>query len=195
MDFKNDIPFDLGLGQHLQDIVEGFEFAYAKLNNIKNFNIKKSQFQSFYPVFIKEINNYINFYIGCLIWAYFIKQFEDKEILNNPMLNKEVSDENGNYMVDYLINFLSKFEKDVKYYMNKPYKFDQKIYDLLNLYKKFLTENKQFTNTKTSKDLIVPIKIENPDYDKYLNSIQQVVNSGDFSPLREYLDLLINSAV
>ena len=71
----------------------------------------------------------------------------------------------------------------------------KKIYDLLDLYKIFLIENKHFVNTKSSKDLVIPVKIENPNYDEYLEVIQKVVESGDFSLLKNYLDLLLDSAV
>ena len=111
------------------------------------------------------------------------------------MLGQEISDEQGTATTDYIINYLPKFEKDAKYYANKNIKFEQKIYDLLNLYKKFLVENKHFVNTKTSDDLVVPVDIKNPNYDEYLDVIEKVVDSGNFDLLRNHLDLLLDSAV
>ena len=195
MKFENSIPFDLGFGKHLLNFVADFEYAYSDLNNIRNFNMIKFQFQRFFPHFQNEIDMHINFYIGCLLWAVYIKQFEDKEISENPMLGQDISDEQGLYTINYMIDYLPKFEKDSKYYINKTVKFDKKIYDLLDLYKRFLIENKHFVNTKSSKDLVIPVKIENPNYDEYLEVIQKVVESGDFSLLRNYLDLLLDSAV
>lgn len=195
MKFENSIPFDLGFGKHLLNFVPDFEYAYNELNNIRNFNMKKFQFQRFFPHFQKEINMYIDFYIGCLLWAFYIKQFKNKEISGNPMLGQEISDEQGTATTDYIINYLPKFEKDAKYYANKNIKFEQKIYDLLNLYKKFLVENKHFVNTKTSDDLVVPVDIKKPNYDEYLDVIEKVVDSGNFDLLRNYLDLLLDSTV
>lgn len=195
MNFENSIPFDLGFGKHLLNFVADFEYAYNELSKIKNFNMKKFQFQRFFPHFQNEIDMHINFYIGCMLWAVYIKQFENKEISENPMFGQEISDEQGLYTINYMSDYLPKFEKDVKYYLNKTIKFDKKIYDLLNLYKRFLVENKHFTNTKTSTDLVIPVNIVNPNYDEYLEVIQKVVNTGDFSPLRNYLELLLNSAI
>ena len=195
MNFENSIPFDLGFGKHLHNFVADIEYAYAELNSLKNYNTKRFQFQRYFSLFKNEIDMYIDFYIGCMLWACYIKQFEGKEISGNSMLGQEMPDEEGLYTLNYIIDYLSKFEKDVKYYLGKTVKFEQKIYDLLDLYKKFLIENKQFTNTKTSSDLIVPLNIENPNYEEYLDTIQKVVETGDFSLLRSYLDLLLNSAI
>ena len=138
---------------------------------------------------------YINFYIGCLLWACYIKQFKNKEISKNPVLGQEISDEESLYTINYLKNYLPKFEKDVKYYLHRNIKFEKKYYDLLDLYEKFLKSNKHFTQTKTSDDLILPFELKNPDYEKILNTIQDVVKTGNFTPLRVYLDEILESIV
>ncbi len=193
MDFEKSIPFDLGFNQYIQSFAANIEYAYSELNSFVNLKVKTLQFQKLYKFISGEIDLYINFYIGCLLWACYIKQFENKEITENPVLGKELSDDESLYTLNYLKNYLPKFEKDVKYYLHKNIKIDSKYYDLINLYEKFLKMNKHFTNTKTSSDLILPFELKNPDYDKILTTIQDVVETGDFSPLREYLDILLES--
>lgn len=195
MNFEKSIPFDLGFNKYIQSFSYNIDYVYSEINRLVNLKVKALQFQNLYKEIINEIDLYINFYIGCLLWACYIKQFENKEISNNPVLGQEISDEEGLYTLTYLRNYLPKFEKDVKYYLHKDIKLDSRYYDLIDLYEKFLKMNKHFTQTKTSSDLVLPFELINPDYDKILTTIQGVVETGDFSPLREYLDVILNSVV
>lgn len=195
MDFEKSIPFDLGLGQHVQSFAANIEYAYSELNSFVNSKMRKFQFQRFYPIFDEEIELNINFYIGCMLWACYIKQFDNKEISENPVLGEDVNEEQSLFNVNYLRNYLPKFEKDSKYYLNKIVKINPKYYDLIDLYEEFLKINNHFVNTKTSSDLNLPFKIENPDYNKILNTIQKAVETGDFSSLREYMDILLENKI
>lgn len=195
MDFEKSIPFDLGFNQYIQSFAANIEYAYSELNSFVNLKVKTLQFQKLYKFISSEIELYINFYIGCLLWACYIKQFKNKEISKNPVLGQEISDEESLYTINYLKNYLPKFEKDVKYYLHRNIKFEKKYYDLLDLYEKFLKSNKHFTQTKTSDDLILPFELKNPDYEKILNTIQDVVKTGNFTPLRGYLDEILESIV
>lgn len=195
MDFEKSIPFDLGFNQYIQSFSANIEYAYAEINSFVNLKVKTMQFQRMYKIINGEIELYINFYIGCLLWACYIKLFKNKEISENPVLGKELSDEESLYTLNYLRNYLPKFEKDVKYYLHRNIKFEQKYYDLLDLYEKFLKMNKHFTQTKTSDDLSLPFELKNPNYDNILNTIQKVVETGDFTPLREYLDIILDSKI
>ena len=195
MNFEKSIPFDLGFNPYINSFVINVEKTYSNLGTYINLKVKSKLFQRLYSVISNEIDLYINFYIGCMLWAFYIKQFENKEISGNHALGRNLSDEESLYELNYLRNYLPKFEKDVKYYLHKTIKFDQKYYDLLDLYEKFLKVNKHFTDTKTSSDLILPFELKNQDYEKILSTIQKVVETGDFSPLREYIDVLLESAV
>ena len=195
MNFEKSIPFDLGFNKYIQSFSYNIDYVYSEINRLVNLKVKALQFQNLYKEILNEIDLYINFYIGCLLWACYIKQFENKEISNNPVIGQEISDEEGLYTLNYLRNYLPKFEKDVKYYLHRDIKLDRRYYDLINLYEKFLVLNKHFTQTKTSSDLVLPIELKNPDYDKILTTIQGVVENGDFSPLREYLNVILDSTI
>ena len=195
MDFEKSIPFDLGFNKYIHSFSDNMEYTYSELNSCVNLKFKSMQFQKLVKLINGQIDLYINFYIGCMLWAFYIKQFENKEISGNHALGRNLSDEESLYELNYLRNYLPKFEKDVKYYLHKTIKFDRKYYDLLDLYEKFLKVNKHFTDTKTSSDLILPFELKNQDYEKILTTIQKVVETGDFSPLREYIDVLLESAV
>lgn len=152
MDFEKSIPFDLGFNQYIQSFAANLEFAYSELNGFVNLKFKSLYFQRLFPTIKDEIELYINFYIGCLLWACYIKQFENKEISENPVLGKNLSDEESLFNVNYLRDYLPKFEKDTKYYLHKTVNVDPKYYELIDLYIKFLKDNKHFTETKTSSD-------------------------------------------
>ena len=195
MNFENNIPFDPGYGKHLDNFYINVDYAYESLNKLKNFNQKKFQFQKYYNILFRDINKYINFYIGCMLWALFIKQFENKEISENPALNQNFTDEDGLFTVNFIKEFLPKFEKDVKYYLNKNLKFEENIFKILEIYTEFLKQNKHFTDAKTSSDLVLPFKIENPDYNSILKTIEEVTTTGNFDLLRDYKKLILDNAV
>ena len=132
-------------------------------------------FQRFFPHFQNEIDMHINFYIGCLLWAVYIKQFEDKEISENPMLGQDISDEQGLYTINYMIDYLPKFEKDSKYYINKYFNNEIKILDIgtgsgciaITLNKLMYENNKiSFSMYKKTNDELVK-KLYNKDIDEF----------------------------
>ena len=55
--------------------------------------------------------------------------------------------------------------------------------------------NKHFTDTKTSSDIKLPFEVKNPDYNLILQTIEKVTESGDFEPLYDLKNLILDSAV
>ena len=87
MNFDNGAQFDPGFVQHISAFVPNIEYVYAGLNRLKNFTLKKNQFKMYYPKIQSLLKNYLGFYLGCILWAAYISQLDEKPILNNIMIN------------------------------------------------------------------------------------------------------------
>jgi hypothetical protein len=88
-----EVLFDPGFVQHISAFVPNIEYVYNSLAQFKNFNQKKQQFKMYYPKIQSLLKNYVGFYLGCILWAIYIKQFKGANILNNLCFGAEY-DEN-----------------------------------------------------------------------------------------------------
>ena len=126
-------------------------------NAVKNIKIKR---QNFGLVSIKlenllKIN--IAFYLGCLLWACYIKQFDNYEIEGNKLLNEECSKEEYTSEINFLIDFIeNQLPRDYKYYKNKQYIPNSKYIPILKTYKEFLILNNGFTNCSKTNQIVLP---------------------------------------
>ena len=78
-----EVQFDPGFVRHLSAFVPSINYVYETLDKFKNFNQKKLQFKRYLPKIQALIKNYIGFYLGCILWALCIKQYDNADILNN----------------------------------------------------------------------------------------------------------------
>lgn len=195
MDFEKTIPFDPGYNDNLEHLFFNVKYGYEQINVIKNFNQKKFQFQKFYPIFKKNCDNYVNFYIGCMLWALIIKKHENAEITGNLAYGQEFTDDEALLQVNCLREFIPQLERDAKYYLNKVVKFDDEVFDIIDIYQEFLVGNDYFKATKTSADLKITFKYNEFDYDEVMGTIEQVVKTGDFPLLYKYRSLFLDCAV
>ena len=156
------VPFDPGIGKFATCFSQDVDFAMSQVLATKSPNQRKFKFQIVYPKIVASFENIIGFYSGCLLWAYYIKNSEncsEKEITGNNFFGQDV--ENNDkfdflYEINYLIAYFEKFEKDTKFFLNKPVQLDEHWLYIANTYKEFLEINKNFTKVKTTKDLQIP---------------------------------------
>lgn len=184
------LEFDPGFAPYILAFSGTLDYLYADINRFKNFSQKKLKFRQYYKKILDIFNNNLGFYIGCLLWACYIKSQPEQEILNNHCFGK-VYDEKANVEeTELVIKFVQLFPKDIKYFLNEMYEFPPKTLEILNLYKEFLIINKGFVDTKTSTDLKLPenIKIENAE--NYKQIIDSVLKEEDLSKLIGYKDLI-----
>lgn len=200
MDFEKGVPFDPGYSQHTYVFSEHIESIYNIMKSIKAPHQKRFQFKVFQPKITSLFQNSAAFYLGCLLWATFIKQnFKDspKEILDNHFYGREMKDEKENFVeeVDFLIDYCGQFEKDCKYYLGKNEKLPSNWTRVLLLYKDFLTINENFNAVKTTADLKLPAPIKElskEDLEIVYKTINSVTKSGRLEGLFGVEKLLID---
>lgn len=181
MNFDNGAQFDPGFVQHMSAFVPNIEYVYAGLNRLKNFTQKKNQFKMYYPNIQSLLKNYLGFYLGCILWAVYINQLDEKPILNNLCFGGEYSEKETLSEVDFIMDYIEQLKKDVKYYTGQDFTIDGNSINILKAYREFLIANKGFVETKTTKDIKLPANLKTPsekDLEEILSGIEKVIDNG-----------------
>lgn len=181
MNFDNGAQFDPGFVQHMSAFVPNIEYVYAGLNRLKNFTQKKNQFKMYYPKIQSLLKNYLGFYLGCILWAVYINQLDEKPILNNLCFGGEYSEKETLSEVDFIKDYIEQLKKDVKYYTGQDFTIDENSINILKTYREFLIANKGFEETKTTKDIKLPANLKTPsekDLEEILSGIEKVIDNG-----------------
>lgn len=189
MDFSKGVLFDPGYSKYTLAFSQNIDAAYNVLFSMKALHQRKFKFQMVYPQLLKLLEHTVSFYLGCLLWAAYIKQSfenEPKEILDNDYLGKTVNEEQLLFEVNYAISYIEKLKKDCKYYLGKTCNIPEDWAYVLNVYKEFLTANNYLTQAKMTSDILLPKqikKIESPDFEKVLSIIEEVTKTGELKDL------------
>lgn len=181
MDFEDGVQFDPGFVRHITAFVPNIEYIYETLGRFKNFNQKKLQFKMFYPKIQSLLKNYIGFYLGCILWAVYIRNLGDKPLLNNICYGGEYSEEDTLSEINFIEKYIEQLKKDVKYYLGREFLIDEESLNILDAYRDFLKENKGFVNAKTTADIKLPVGLKSPskeDLQVILFEIEKVIDNG-----------------
>ncbi len=186
MNFEEGAQFDPGFIPHIQAFIPSIENIYRNLHNFKNFSQKKAHFKMFYGKIQTLLKNYIGFYLGCMLWAVYIKNLSGKPILNNLCIGGEYNEEDTLAEVDFIEKYIEQLKKDVKYYMNQTFEIDNESMNIIAAYRSFLKANKGFINAKTTDDIIIPDSFKKPssgELDTIIKKIEEVIETGKLSDL------------
>ena len=185
------LEFDPGFGPFILAFRGTVEYLYMDINRFKNLSQKKMKFRQYYKRFLEMFYNNLGFYIGCLMWAAYIKTQPEQEILNNPCLGGEYNDEENTADTDFMIKFLELFPKDMKYFLSTEYKINEDDMKILKLYREFLVLNKGFVNSKTNTDIVLPDGMKTKNTESFKDIIDEVIKSEDLSKLVDYKNLIL----
>ncbi len=189
------VKFDPGFAQHTTILSINLEYIYAKINSFKNFGQKKTSFKFNYNQIKRMVDNNIGFCLGSLLWAVYIKSLGNLNIEGNPCLGDTFDKDETTGEIDFSIDYYNQLKKDVKYYLGQNYEINPLHITILNLYREFLLENKNFVSTKTTDDIVLPKDFKIPsgtDLDKIHNKIEEVIKTGNLLDLTEELGLVYN---
>lgn len=185
------LEFDPGFGPYILAFQGSVEYLYNDINRFKNFSQKKMKFMQYHKKILEIFNNNIGFYIGCLMWASYIKNQPKQKILNNHCLGQEYNEELNTSDTQFMLQFTEHFPKDVKYFLGQNYTFDGNIIKLLKIYEEFLILNKGFVESEFNTDIKLPASLKTDKAEEYKSKIEQVLKTEDLSNLLEYLPTII----
>ena len=132
------LEFDPGFAPFILAFRGTVEYLYMDISRFKNLSQKKMKFRQYYKKMLDMFNNNLGFYVGCLMWAAYIKTQPEQEILNNNCLGQEYNEEENISDTEFMIKFLELLPKDVKYFLGQNYEINQADMKILELYKEFL---------------------------------------------------------
>ena len=184
------LEFDPGFAPYIMAFRGTVEYLYMDINRFKNLSQRKMKFRQYYKKFLELFNNNLGFYVGCLMWAAYIKTQPEQDILNNNCLGGEYNEEENVADVDFMIKFLELLPKDMKYFLGMNYEINPEDLNILEMYKEFLTINKGFVNSKKNTDILLPSGMKTDGADSFKDKIDEVLKTEDLSKLLEYKDLI-----
>lgn len=185
------LEFDPGFGPYILAFRGTLEYLYADMNRFKNFSQKKMKFMQYHKKFIEMFENNLGFYVGCLMWAAYIKTQPKQKILSNHCLGQEYNEEANISDTQFMLQFTELFPKDMKYFLGKNYSFDTKTVELLKVYEEFLVLNKGFVESEYNTDIELPKSVKVEGAEQYKIQIEEVLKTEDLSKLLEYLPTII----
>ena len=175
------LEFDPGFGPHILAFQGTVEYLYADINKFKNFSQRKTKFLQYHKKILEVFNNNLGFYIGCLMWAAYIKGQEEQKILHNHCYGQKFDEETNTIETDFMIRFAELFPRDMKYFLNESYEFPKYVLELLNIYKEFLNINKGFVETKNNTDIKLPAEVKTENAESFKAKIDEIIKSKDLS--------------
>ena len=183
------LEFDPGFAPYILAFRGTVEYLYMDINRFKNLSQRKMKFRQYYKKFLELFNNNLGFYVGCLMWAAYIKTQPEQDILNNNCFGGEYNEEENVSDVDFMIKFLELLPKDMKYFLGMDYEINPNDVKILEMYKEFLTINKGFVNSKKNTDILLPAGMKTDGAENFKDKIDEVLKTEDLSKLLEYKDL------
>lgn len=171
------VKFDPGMGEFVLNFNEFVNDVYSQLMSFRTIHQKRARFKLYTAKIERYMKNNIAFYLGCLLWAYYIineNKNDPKELVGNVFLNmSEEEKAEYDYMiqVNFMENYFECFERDVLYYTGKKVAISEQWKKILSLYSEFLTLNNGFVATKTTNDIVLPEMLKNMKTDKDVSTL------------------------
>ena len=113
------VKFDPGYAPIVIDSFGQVGYTYYTFSAISDLKLKRLNFPHTLRKIERFLKTNIAFYLGCLMWASYIKQFDNAELEGNQLLGEECSEEEYTSEINFLIDFVSnQLPKDSKYYLS-----------------------------------------------------------------------------
>ena len=186
IDTKDNVQFDPGFIQHMSAFEPNIQYVYNSLNSCRNFNQKKMQFKMFYPKIQSLLKNYLGFYLGCILWAVYIKSLGEKPIAGNLCYGGDFSETETLEEVDFIKSYIEQLKKDAKYYLGQNFSIDEESIKVLDAYREFLKLNEGFVKVQTTAEVKLPASLKSVDeagLKEILVGIEKVIENGKLHEL------------
>lgn len=188
---KKGLEFDPGFNPLVLAFRGTVDYLYLDINRFKNLSQKKVKFMQYYKKILDLLYNNVGFYVGCLMWAAYLKAQDEQDILSNTCYGDSYSEDEITSDTQYILKFIELFPKDMKYFLGQNFEFDKNITKLVSVYEEFLTENKGFSETKTNSDIKLPKSVKTKDVDLYKSLVDNAIKSKDLALLKDEIEKVI----
>lgn len=194
MDEINTVLFDPGYAPLAIDSMGAVGYNYYVFSAIPDLKLKRLNFIPIAKKIEHHLKISISFYLGCLLWANYIKQFKNYKIEGNKLYGEKCSEEEYTGEIDFLIDFIeNKYPRDYKYFLSKPFKPNEKYLPVLKAYREFLIINDGFVNCNNTNDVKIPSSVKAVDkqsLEKVNDDIRNAIEKKDLTLLLEDFNYL-----
>ena len=177
------LEFDPGFAPYILVFSGSVEYIYSDINRFKNLSQKKMKFRQYYKKMIDIFYNNIGFYVGCLMWAAYIKAQPEQPILSNHCLGQEYDEQENIQDTQFMLKFTELLPKDIKYYLGENFIFEDKFVNLIKVYEEFLVLNKGFVNSEKNTDIVLPGAVKLEKLDRFKSLIDEAIKEGNLAKL------------
>lgn len=188
------VAFDPGYSKCVLGIAQTFDELQNALMSSHSLSQKQMRFKGLYPKLIKAIEDNVAFYLGCMLWALYLKSLKGQTIEGNVCLDKNYDKDACSYEVSVLLNYINAgLSRDSKYYLNQIYEPKPEDIIILERYKEFLDANKGFFATKTTDDIVLPKNLKMPNADELeeiKSAIESAIETNNIQKLMVYSSLI-----
>ena len=190
------ILFDPGFAPLVIDSIGQVGYTYYMFSAVPDLKLKRLNFLHIYNKLQKLLKTNIAFYLGCLMWASYIKKFDNYKIEGNKLLGEDCKEEEYTSEIDFLIDFIvNQLPRDCKYYQNRKYISDEKYLPILKTYRDFLVLNKGFVECDNTNQIVLPKnikKLSDTEKDNLNEKIQQALLNKNIDELLDSYTLIFN---
>ena len=191
---KKLVKFDPGYAPIVIDSFGQVGYTYYTFSAISDLKLKRLNF----PHTLRKLEGFLKiniaFYLGCLLWASYIKQFDEAELEGNKLLGEVCEESEYTSEINFLIDFVGvQLPKDSKYYLSKNYVCDEKYLPILETYKEFLILNKGFCNVSKVSQIKLPDnlkKLNTEELNLINEKIQHAIEQKEIKELFNCYDLI-----
>ena len=141
------VKFDPGIGDLVVNFNEFVNEVYSQLMAFRTIHQKRARFKLYTAKIERFMKNNIAFYLGCLLWAYYIVNENSKApktIVGNVFLNmseEEKADYDFLIQVNFMENYFECYERDSLYYTGKKFTIPEEWKKILSLYSSLAITN------------------------------------------------------
>lgn len=181
------LEFDPGFAPYIMAFQGSVEYLYSDINRFKNLSQRKMKFMQYNKKIIEIFNNNIGFFVGCLMWAAYIKTQPKQKILSNNCFGQKYDEKANIADTQFMLKFTELFPKDMKYFLGQNYEFDENIIKLLKIYEEFLIINKGFTESEYNTDIQLPKIVKTDLAESFKDKIDNILKTGNLSKLIDFM--------
>ena len=196
MKYENTILFDPGYAPLVIDSIGQVGYTYYMFSAVPDVKLKRLNFLHVFNKLQKLLKTNISFYLGCLMWASYIKKFDNYKIEGNKLFGEDCKEEEYTGEIDFLIDFIeNQMPRDCKYYQNRKYIPDEKYLPVLKTYREFLVLNNGFVKCENTNQIVLPKNIKDLtdiEKEKINEKIQLALSNKNIDELLESYNLLMD---
>ncbi len=196
MKSENKILFDPGYAPLVIDSIGQVGYTYYMFCAVPDVKLKRLNFLHIFNKLQKLLKTNIAFYLGCLMWASYIKKFDNYQIEGNKLFGEDCKEEEYTSEIDFLIDFIeNQLPRDCKYYQSKKYLPDERYLPILKTYRDFLVLNKGFVECENTNQIVLPKSIKqlsDNEKDKLNEKIEKALANKNVDELLDWYNLLFD---